>query len=151
MRGDGLQPSRDAALAELRKAQTSLGAFPWWPGGPPSPYMTLYILYGFSKGLEFGVEVPRDMVVRAWSYMHRHYLDELTRATTEEKQTQLDNLAAFHTEHAEAAPDALARLKEVARSGGNVFEELMHTVRHASLGQISHALYEVGGKYRRNL
>ncbi|MCP4659477.1 MAG: hypothetical protein GY856_29065, partial [bacterium] len=71
---------RDAALAELRKAQTSLGAFPWWPGGPPSPYMTLYILYGFSKGLEFGVEVPQDMVVKAWGYMHRHYLDELTRA-----------------------------------------------------------------------
>jgi len=68
---------RDAALAKLVKAQTSLGAFPWWPGGPPSPYMTLYILYGFSKGLEFGVEVPKDVVVRAWAYMHRHYLDEL--------------------------------------------------------------------------
>lgn len=68
---------RSAALAELRKAQTSLGAFPWWPGGPPSPYMTLYILHGFSKALEFGVEAPQDMVVRAWSYMHRHYIDEL--------------------------------------------------------------------------
>ncbi len=68
---------RDAALAKLVKAQTSLGAFPWWPGGPPSPYMTLYILYGFSKGLEFGVEVPKDVVVRAWAYMHRHYIDEL--------------------------------------------------------------------------
>jgi uncharacterized protein YfaS (alpha-2-macroglobulin family) len=68
---------RDAALAKLVKAQTSLGAFPWWPGGPPSPYMTLYILYGFSKGLEFGVEAPKDTVIRAWAYMHRHYLDEL--------------------------------------------------------------------------
>jgi uncharacterized protein YfaS (alpha-2-macroglobulin family) len=68
---------RDAALAKLIKAQTSLGAFPWWPGGPPSPYMTLYILYGFSKGLEFGVEAPKDVVIRAWAYMHRHYIDEL--------------------------------------------------------------------------
>jgi len=68
---------RDAALAKLKKSQTSLGAFPWWPGGPPSPYMTLYILYGFSKGLEFGVDVPKDVVVRAWAYMHRHYIDEL--------------------------------------------------------------------------
>ncbi len=68
---------RDAALAKLVKAQTSLGAFPWWPGGPPSPYMTLYILYGFSKGLEFGVDVPKDVVIRAWAYMHRHYIDEL--------------------------------------------------------------------------
>ncbi len=66
---------RDAALAELKKNQTSLGAFPWFPGGPPSPWMTLYTLYGFSKGLEFGVEAPKDVVVRGWSYMHRHYLD----------------------------------------------------------------------------
>ncbi len=70
---------RDAALAKLRKAQTSLGAFPWFPGGPPSPSMTLYLLYGFSKGLEFGVEVPKDMVVRAWQYLHRHYVDEVVR------------------------------------------------------------------------
>jgi len=67
---------RDAALAKLKKSQTSIGAFPWFPGGPPSPWMTLYILYGFSKGLEFGVEAPKDVIVRAWAYMHRHYLDE---------------------------------------------------------------------------
>ncbi|MDF1699684.1 MAG: methylmalonyl-CoA mutase family protein [Planctomycetota bacterium] len=76
---------------------------------------------------------------------------ELTRATTNEKQTQLDHLDAFQRENATEAPEALARLKVVARTGGNVFEELMTTVRHASLGQITHALYEVGGKYRRNL
>ncbi len=70
---------RRAALAQLEKAQTSLGGFPWWPGGPPSPYMTLYILHGLSKALEFGVEVPRELVVRAWSYMHRHYVDEMVR------------------------------------------------------------------------
>ena len=46
---------------------------------------------------------------------------------------------------------ALERLKEVARLGGNIFAELMNTVRVASLGQISHALYEVGGKYRRSM
>jgi uncharacterized protein YfaS (alpha-2-macroglobulin family) len=67
---------RDAALAKLKKSQTSIGAFPWFPGGPPSPWMTLYILYGFSKGLEFGVDPPKDVIVRAWAYMHRHYLDE---------------------------------------------------------------------------
>ncbi len=69
--------NRNSALAKLVKAQTSLGAFPWFPGGPPSPYMTLYILYGFSKALEFDVEVPKDVTVRAWAYMHRHYVDEL--------------------------------------------------------------------------
>jgi uncharacterized protein YfaS (alpha-2-macroglobulin family) len=68
---------RRAALAKLQQSQTSLGAFPWFPGGPPSPYMTLYILYGLSKAIEFGVEVPQPMVQRAWAYMHRHYMDEL--------------------------------------------------------------------------
>jgi len=71
--------TRVAALARLAQAQTSLGAFPWFPGGPPSPYMTLYVLHGFSKGLEFGVDVPKDVVVKAWSYMHRHYVDEWAR------------------------------------------------------------------------
>ncbi|HVP89612.1 MAG TPA: alpha-2-macroglobulin family protein [Terriglobales bacterium] len=68
---------REASLAKLLKAQTSLGAFPWWPGGPPSPYMTLYIVHGFSKALEFGAAVPKEPVVRAFGYLHRHYLDEV--------------------------------------------------------------------------
>ncbi|MDA1194484.1 MAG: methylmalonyl-CoA mutase family protein [Planctomycetota bacterium] len=76
---------------------------------------------------------------------------ELTRATADEKQIQLDHLDAFQLENAASAPEALTRLKAVARAGGNIFEELMTTVRTCSLGQISHALYEVGGKYRRNL
>ena len=71
--------NRKSALRKLRKSQTSLGAFPWWPGGPPSPYMTLYMLHGFSRALEFDVEVPKDVVQRAWGYMHRHYLDELVQ------------------------------------------------------------------------
>ena len=67
---------QEAALAKLRKAQTSLGGFPWFPGGPPSPYMTLYIMYGLAKAAEFRVEVPRDMVERGWSYLARHYREE---------------------------------------------------------------------------
>ncbi|MCM3874919.1 MAG: MG2 domain-containing protein [Thermoanaerobaculia bacterium] len=67
------QANRESALARLRKAQTSIGAFPWFPGGPPSPYMTLYILHGFAKALEFGVDVPKDMTTRAWGYVAQHY------------------------------------------------------------------------------
>ncbi len=59
---------RDTALAKLRQAQTDSGGFPWWPGGPPSPYMTLYLLNGFAHALEFGVDVPKDMALRAWKY-----------------------------------------------------------------------------------
>ena len=70
---------REASLAKLLKAQTSNGAFPWWPGGPPSPYMTLYIVHGFSKAVEFGVDVPKEPVVRAFGYLHGHYLEEIVR------------------------------------------------------------------------
>jgi len=70
---------RDAALAKLRKAQTSAGGFPWWPGGPPSPYMTLYLLHGFARATEFGVEVPKDVVQRAWGYAAGHYRSEWKR------------------------------------------------------------------------
>ncbi|WP_048545785.1 fused isobutyryl-CoA mutase/GTPase IcmF [Nostocoides jenkinsii] len=76
---------------------------------------------------------------------------ELARGTEAEKQSQLTRLAAFHEAHREEAPAALERLKEVATTGGNLFAELMSTVRVASLGQISEAFFEVGGQYRRNV
>ena len=76
---------------------------------------------------------------------------ELARATEEEKQSQLTRLNEFHERNREESPKALKRLQEVALGGGNVFEELMETVRYCSLGQITHALYEVGGMYRRGM
>jgi methylmalonyl-CoA mutase len=74
---------------------------------------------------------------------------ELARATPEEKREQIDNLRAFQKRNEAEAPEALARLKNAALTGGNIFSELMEAVRVASLGQITHALYEVGGQYRR--
>ncbi|WP_017756633.1 fused isobutyryl-CoA mutase/GTPase IcmF [Calidifontibacillus oryziterrae] len=76
---------------------------------------------------------------------------ELARATKEEKETQINNLREFQEAHAGEVDAALAKLKQVAVSGGNIFEELMETVKVASLGQITSALYEVGGQYRRNM
>ena len=76
---------------------------------------------------------------------------ELARSTEEEKQHQLNSLRAFQAEHADEAPAALKRLQLAAESGGNTFAELMEAVKVASLGQISAALYEVGGQYRRNM
>jgi methylmalonyl-CoA mutase len=75
----------------------------------------------------------------------------LMRASDAEKQAQLASLRAFHARHAAEVGPALQRLADVARSGGNVFAELMETVKVASLGQISEALFEVGGRYRRAL
>ena len=76
---------------------------------------------------------------------------ELARSTDEEKQSQLKRLADFHTKHASAAPAALAKLKQTAINGGNVFAELMEAVKVCSLGQITDALFEVGGQYRRSM
>ncbi|MBF5041263.1 hypothetical protein FGE12_02615 [Aggregicoccus sp. 17bor-14] len=67
---------RDSALAKLQKAQTSSGGFPWWAGGPPSPYMTLYIVHGLARAAEHGVQVPRDVTQRAWAYLARHYREQ---------------------------------------------------------------------------
>jgi methylmalonyl-CoA mutase len=76
---------------------------------------------------------------------------ELVRASDEIKQDQLRRLEDFKKRHQDEAPAALARLKEVALEGGNIFAELINTVRCCSLGQITTALYEVGGQYRRNM
>ncbi len=61
--------TRDTALAKLRQAQLPSGAFPWWAGGPPSPYITLYLMHGFAKAAEFEVDVPKEMVQRGWNYL----------------------------------------------------------------------------------
>jgi methylmalonyl-CoA mutase len=76
---------------------------------------------------------------------------ELARSTEEEKQSQLQRLADFHTRHADEAPGALEKLKQTVIQDGNVFAELMNTVRVCSLGQITNALFEVGGQYRRSM
>ena len=76
---------------------------------------------------------------------------ELSRATEEEKESQLKRLAEFKKRNEKESPEALKRLQDVALDGKNVFAELINTVRFCSLGQITQALYEVGGKYRRNM
>ncbi|MGD9875626.1 fused isobutyryl-CoA mutase/GTPase IcmF [Desulfococcus sp.] len=76
---------------------------------------------------------------------------ELARATPEEKESQLQRLSEFQKAHETEAPGALKRLQEAALSGQNVFAEMMNAVRCCSLGQITQALYDVGGKYRRNM
>jgi methylmalonyl-CoA mutase len=76
---------------------------------------------------------------------------ELARATEEEKQSQLARLNAFIEKNKEKSPEALQKLRDTVLSGGNIFAELMDTVRVCSIGQITGSLYDVGGKYRRNM
>ncbi|WP_214105630.1 fused isobutyryl-CoA mutase/GTPase IcmF [Acrocarpospora catenulata] len=76
---------------------------------------------------------------------------ELARGTEVEKQSQLTRLRSFHDAYAGAAPAALARLRQAAMSEGNAFEALMDAARVCSLGQITDALFEIGGQYRRNV
>ncbi|MCL7747600.1 fused isobutyryl-CoA mutase/GTPase IcmF [Halalkalibacter alkaliphilus] len=76
---------------------------------------------------------------------------ELARATKEEKEQQIINLRQFQKKHEQDSTIALKHLQQTAIQGGNVFAQLMETVKVASLGQITAALYEVGGQYRRNM
>jgi len=76
---------------------------------------------------------------------------ELARSTEEEKQNQLKRLQAFHAAHAAESPAMLKRLQQAVIDNQNVFEVLMDAVRVCSLGQITNALFEVGGQYRRNM
>ncbi|UGQ46193.1 fused isobutyryl-CoA mutase/GTPase IcmF [Massilia endophytica] len=76
---------------------------------------------------------------------------ELARSTDDEKQSQLKRLEAFHQRHADVAPAALAALQKAAIDNENVFAKLMDAARVCSLGQITTALFEVGGQYRRNM
>jgi isobutyryl-CoA mutase len=76
---------------------------------------------------------------------------ELARSSDEEKQSQLQRLSDFHARHAHEALATLRRLQRAVIDNGNVFEMLMHAVRCCSLGQITGALFEVGGQYRRSM
>ena len=76
---------------------------------------------------------------------------ELARSTEDEKQSQLKRLADFQARNAGEAEACLARLRQAVIDNGNVFAVMMEAVRHCSLGQISNALYEVGGQYRRSM
>ena len=76
---------------------------------------------------------------------------EVIRSTTQEKELQITNLKAFWKRNEDKSAEMLNRLRTVAINNGNLFEELMETVKYCSLGQITHALYEVGGQYRRNM
>ncbi|AVZ80593.1 methylmalonyl-CoA mutase [Zoogloeaceae bacteirum Par-f-2] len=76
---------------------------------------------------------------------------ELARSTEEEKQSQLKRLADFQARNKNEAPKWLAKLQQTVIENGNVFEVLMDAVRYCSLGQITGALYEVGGQYRRSM
>src|SRR5213593_2906459 len=81
--------------------------------------------------------------------VHEHI--ELARSTDEEKQSQLKRLQDFHQRHADESPAMLERLQQAVIDNRNVFEVLMDAVRCCSLGQITSALFEVGGQYRRSM
>ncbi len=77
--------------------------------------------------------------------------NEIIRSTKEEKEQQIANLHTFWKRNETKSSEALNKLKQKAISNDNLFAELMETVKYCSLGQITHALYEVGGQYRRNM
>ncbi len=92
-----------------------------------------------------GVNTFRNKTAKSVQHM------ELARSTEEEKQSQLTRLADFHSRHAAESPSMLAALQQAVINDENVFAKLMDAVRVCSLGQITEALFAVGGQYRRNM
>lgn len=76
---------------------------------------------------------------------------ELSRCSDEEKSDQINRLTLFKKEHQDKSKEVLKRLRDVALNNGNIFEELLTTVNYCTLGEITNVLYEVGGRYRRNM
>ena len=76
---------------------------------------------------------------------------EVTRSDKEERMMVINRNKAFKETHAKEAEEGLARLKQVAREGGNLFEVMMDIVEHCTVGQVTQALFETGGKFRRNM
>jgi isobutyryl-CoA mutase len=99
-----------------------------------------YPIIGVNKFIRSGAENPYEKM-------------EITRATVEEKEQRLMELAEFKAKgwSGNKSQEALERLKRVAISHGNIFEELLNTVEHCSMGEITNLLYEIGGKYRRGM
>ncbi len=98
-----------------------------------------------------GVNTFRDPDVSDEELFDDSSAVELSRATPEEKESQVKRLDDFQQRNEDKAPEALEKLQQAALSGENIFEEMMETVKYCSLGQITRALYDVGGKYRRNM
>jgi methylmalonyl-CoA mutase len=88
---------------------------------------------------------------RAEKYDDGEVTVELSRATEEEKRSQIDRLAAFHERNKEEASAAIERVKNAVTHHQNGFEALVDAARYCSLGQITDALFEVGGQYRRSM
>jgi methylmalonyl-CoA mutase len=76
---------------------------------------------------------------------------ELARSTDEEKQNQINRLREFQQSNADSSAQAIERVRNAAINNQNIFAELVNAVRHCSLGEITNALFEVGGQYRRNM
>ena len=76
---------------------------------------------------------------------------EVIRATNDEKEKQIKALESLHKANVECSAAQLSGLQKAAVSGDNLFEKLMEAVKYCSLGQITHAMFEVGGQYRRNM
>jgi methylmalonyl-CoA mutase len=79
------------------------------------------------------------------------YEIELARSTDAEKQSQIKRLREFQRLHQDSSAEALERVRKAAINNDNIFDELVYAVRYCSLGEITNALFEVGGQYRRNM
>ena len=104
-----------------------------------------------SKQFEANIFFKREDLQVVRSYKIRGAFNKMSSLSDDEKQQQIQNIEQFHQQHQAQTKQALQSLQNCAMERGNTFASLIEAVKHASLGQISHALYIAGGEYRRNM
>jgi len=116
------------------------------------------VLAGMQISDGWGVQVVRSLpLIGVNTFLPKEHGGDITttieliRSTEEEKGQQIANVEGYRANRNALAPEGLKRLQQAARDRENVFAQLMEAIKYNSEGQISHALYDVGGEYRRNM
>ncbi len=143
-----VESQKQITLDQLRAAQQSNGAFPWWPGGRPDPYITLYVLAGFAEARRYGVEVPHDMINDALSYVN----DEIPRRLKpEDSYLAITAYAAYVvTSFSKDEFSEAARGHKEAKKWVKFLHEHIHALTPFGKAYLAYTYYRLGDKKKAN-
>lgn len=150
---DLLEPStvkakEDENLEKLRSAQLPSGAFPWWPGGQADPYMTLYVLDGFSQARRYGVQIPNDMIERALAYVNKEIP---LRLKPEAYELSLISMAAYVvTSYPQDDFPAAKEGFEAAKAWIQYLEKNIHALTQFGKAYLAYTYLHLGNTERAN-
>jgi uncharacterized protein YfaS (alpha-2-macroglobulin family) len=139
-----VEAQKEINFNKLKAAQLANGAFPWWPGGQPDPYMTLYVLSGLAEARRYGVEVPNDMIQKALRYVNKE-IPLLLKA--EERELSLISFAAYVvTSYSPKEFPEAQKGYEAAKSWVVFLEQHIHAMTPLGKAYLSFTYLRLGDK-----